>query len=367
MDPEKVAFWGLTLKPGEPADLELEDGETLHVTNASFGEELADEKGRSVITASIRPGGDGDANDDDDDITRKFAMCCLNVGRNETSVLDVSFVGEESLTFEVTGKNVVHLVGSFSYDDVEPGLGDDDDDLESGLIGTYDDEDDEDEDGDLDDDDKIPDTRLLLGSKDDAPIITEIGEDDDDEEDEDEDEDQVSVLKGKGVDKKSVPNGKSAPASKKNAKNAGGSKPKKAAAKPDKSKKTEKVKDDEDDVMKDVDSDEIKKEEEEGDSVTPSTPKANGKAKGTPGKKDRHRKRKEPGSANNTPNAKKMKTTERQEEGSAKKDKSNNNEAEAAKDEDKNKSANNTPTSANKKNKKRKGKGKKNNNAGQSS
>lgn len=218
MDPEKVAFWGIALKPGEPADLELQDGETLHVTNASLGEVLADEKGRSVVTATIRQKPEDEDEDDDEDdddgeddkaskgketeeIVSKYAVTSLNAGKNESCVLDVSFVGDENVTFEVTGKNVVHLVGSFSFDH----MSDDSDSDEDDLIGEYDDDDDDDEEDSADEDEDDSQPRLML----EPPTITELPDDESEEEVEDAIKRKgKKANKGKEDKKAKLPNGK---------------------------------------------------------------------------------------------------------------------------------------------------------------
>eukprot|EP00177_Eucheuma_denticulatum_P003609 GFKZ01006534.1.p1 GENE.GFKZ01006534.1~~GFKZ01006534.1.p1 ORF type:complete len:418 (+),score=119.96 GFKZ01006534.1:217-1470(+) len=164
MDSDKYAFWGIALKPGEPADLELQDGETLHVTMASYGVELNDEKGRSVVTATVH-GSD-----------HKHGLAVLNAGVTESRVMDVSFIGEESVSFEVSGKNVVHLVGNFSFEEDMEGDSDSDEEGDT-LIGVYDDQD---VDSDEDDDDETAEPKLLMAN--DAPVITELTEDEEEEE-----------------------------------------------------------------------------------------------------------------------------------------------------------------------------------------
>lgn len=188
MDTDKLAFWGMALKPGEPADLDLQDGETLHVTMASLGVDLADEKGRSVITATLR------------DSSQKHGLSVLKAGTTESCIMDVSFVGEESITFEVSGKNVVHLVGNFAFEDDMSDSDDSSDEEGPGLIGVYD-SDSDDMDSDSDDDEAIPDPRLLVNR---PPVITEVTE-------EEEKKDKVSGThkKNKGKDGKGkLPNGK---------------------------------------------------------------------------------------------------------------------------------------------------------------
>lgn len=184
MDTDKLAFWGIALKPGEPADLDLQDGETLHVTMASFGVDLADEKGRSVVTATVDSG-------------QKHGLVVLNAGKTESRVMDVSFIGEESITFEVSGKDVVHLVGNFSFEN-DVSDSDESDEEGEGLIGVYDDDDEIDSDSDEEDD--APEPRLLMNC--DPPVITDVTEEEDKN-------DKAVVVKKKNKDKKEkLPNGK---------------------------------------------------------------------------------------------------------------------------------------------------------------
>lgn len=165
MESDKFAFWGIALKPGEPADLELQDGETLHVTMASYGVNLVDPKGRSVVTATVH------------DSDQKHGLAVLNAGMTESRVMDITFIGEESITFEVSGKNIVHLVGNFSFDDDMEDDSDDSDEEGEALIGVYDDGQDMDSDDDDDDDENGPEPKLLTAA-DDPPVITEVTEED---------------------------------------------------------------------------------------------------------------------------------------------------------------------------------------------
>ncbi|KAI0559155.1 FK506-binding protein [Gracilaria domingensis] len=208
MDAEKVAFWGIVLKPGEAADLDLDDGETLRVTSASYGEELGDSSGRSVITASIRP--------EDGSPSRKYAVAVLSAGKTETVTMDVLFIGEENVSFEVTGKNPVHLVGNFTFENDLDDEDSEDDNEESHFIGLYEDT----IDSENEDDDEQE--RIKALPEHDKPVITEIAmEDDDDQDDENPEEQPVKVEPAPGSSKRKkgkkgkVPNGDSAGPTKK--------------------------------------------------------------------------------------------------------------------------------------------------------
>lgn len=214
-DSEKLAFWGIQLKPGEPADLDLEDGETLHVSMASFGVELADKSGRSVVTATIKN------SEDDGEPEKKYALSALTAGKTETVCMDISFIGEESITFEVSGKNVVHLIGNFSFEnDLSDSESDDDDG--SNLIGVYDDDEDA---SDLDEDEQMP--RLIMD--DDPPVITELPEEDDSS------AKGKRTLSKKGGSSSKIANGKAPePSSKKAGKQDSSKAPKASGKKPQK-------------------------------------------------------------------------------------------------------------------------------------
>lgn len=131
---------GIALKPNEPAELELREGESLHVSMASLGPQLKDQSGRSVVT--IETG----------ELEKTFAVCVLNAGKTESLVLDITLEGDEKITFQVTGKNEVHLVGNFSFDDNAESDEDTDDELidvyDGNAIGMEVDDDDEDSIGD---------------------------------------------------------------------------------------------------------------------------------------------------------------------------------------------------------------------------
>lgn len=156
MDPSRVLFWGVELTPGKPIPFDLKEGEVLHVNMASLGEALQDKSGRSVISARVG------------ETPAKHALCALTAGKMESFNLDLTFAGEEQIVLEVSGKNVVHLVGNFGVEGDEEDsdmFGDSDD-----LINEY--SDDESQDAD----DSSEEEPMLLAD-DDPPVITEITED----------------------------------------------------------------------------------------------------------------------------------------------------------------------------------------------
>lgn len=156
MDASRVLFWGVELTPGKPIPFDLNEGEVLHINMASLGESLQDKTGRSVVTARVA------------DDSPKFALCALTAGKMESFNLDITFSGEEKVELEVSGKNVVHLVGNFGFDGEEEGsdmFGDSDD-----LINEY--SDDESQDAGSSSEEEP-----MLLEDDDPPVITEIMED----------------------------------------------------------------------------------------------------------------------------------------------------------------------------------------------
>lgn len=144
---------GISLTPGDPTELELREGESLHVSMASLGARLKDATGRTVVTVKT------------DELEKSFAVCVLSAGKSESTLLDITFEGDEKVTFEVTGKNQVDLVGNFSFDDNDNS----DEDVEGLLelqngssMALVDSDDDEDEGSTL--------------MADDPPVITEVKE-----------------------------------------------------------------------------------------------------------------------------------------------------------------------------------------------
>ncbi|KZV85029.1 hypothetical protein EXIGLDRAFT_775961 [Exidia glandulosa HHB12029] len=119
---------------GEPWNLELEPGKKysylvereFRVTNAALGEELADEKGRSVVkVAYIDPNTDDDSDDDDAAQTQiETVLCSLRAGLVEQCKLDVTFPPATELEWQVTGKNKVYLLGNFILSPDMPPYGD---------------------------------------------------------------------------------------------------------------------------------------------------------------------------------------------------------------------------------------------------
>lgn len=221
MDLEKIAFWGITLKPGEPSEIILKDGETLHITNASLGVDIPDASGRSIVSVSVAErddDDDDDSEDEGDDVQKKtgrgrgkndgknnkernkqaakqktYAIVSLCAGRMENTVLDINFVGKENIALKTTGKNPVHLVGNFQFDVMSDDSDSEDDDDD--VIGLFEDDDDDDEDEEDDDDLSGP-PRLI----DDPPVITELRDEDE--------ETEKSVGKKPQGKKDNLPNGK---------------------------------------------------------------------------------------------------------------------------------------------------------------
>ncbi|KAH7107314.1 hypothetical protein BKA62DRAFT_649487 [Auriculariales sp. MPI-PUGE-AT-0066] len=120
-----VASWSLEVEPGKRFSLVAE--RDFRITNACFGKDLADEKGRSVIEVQIdEPLDNSDEEDEEDELdeerpeTITTVLCSLRAGLCEQSSLDVTFLEGQQLEFSVSGKNKVYLLGNYidqdSYD-----------------------------------------------------------------------------------------------------------------------------------------------------------------------------------------------------------------------------------------------------------
>eukprot|EP00186_Timspurckia_oligopyrenoides_P000792 CAMPEP_0182444590 /NCGR_PEP_ID=MMETSP1172-20130603/3001_1 /TAXON_ID=708627 /ORGANISM="Timspurckia oligopyrenoides, Strain CCMP3278" /LENGTH=253 /DNA_ID=CAMNT_0024640187 /DNA_START=46 /DNA_END=807 /DNA_ORIENTATION=- len=129
MDDEAVVeslFWGMTLSPGAPETIAVEDNEELTIQMASLTSSLKDPKGRSVLQVKI--GGE------------TFSLGVLLAGVCESIPLSISFSDEEELIFSVTGKNDVCFTGNLAVRIDSAALeamdGLDEDEDESGEEGT---------------------------------------------------------------------------------------------------------------------------------------------------------------------------------------------------------------------------------------
>ncbi|KAJ9124844.1 hypothetical protein QFC24_002773 [Naganishia onofrii] len=162
-----MALWHLELLPGQKYPVMVT--RDFRITNAALGEEIVDESGRSVVKITHQPvnprdladdsDSDSDFSDDEDedeedeevDMEKLMAavngkkgkkasaeeeevdddeeddedfeedpvatavVCSLLPGRIEQTQLNLIFVSEEVVMFEVTGKNPVHLMGNYIH------------------------------------------------------------------------------------------------------------------------------------------------------------------------------------------------------------------------------------------------------------
>ncbi|KAG9033476.1 peptidylprolyl isomerase fpr4 [Tulasnella sp. JGI-2019a] len=177
------SLFSAVVKPGQR--LRVVPVGDIRLTIATFGEELQSETGRSTLKVyqTAMPEEDEESSDEDSDGEDEegkeptfekspIVIAHLTPGRIETQVLDLMFMEEEAVEFEVTGKNTVHLVGNY-IDQGQPGMPD-------GYEGDSD-EDDSDEDDDTDGyalEDVSSDVEM------DPRAVTAIEMDDDDSDDE---------------------------------------------------------------------------------------------------------------------------------------------------------------------------------------
>jgi len=113
-----IAIWSQVLVPGQRVTVVPECD--FRLTTATFGEELADEKGRSTLklyrAKAKEDDEDDDEEEDEEDIefeTEAVVFGALVPGKIETLQLDLIFTEDEPIEFEVTGKNKIYLVGNY--------------------------------------------------------------------------------------------------------------------------------------------------------------------------------------------------------------------------------------------------------------
>jgi len=172
-------FDGLVIKGGESAELDAEQGEVFHLSQAC----LNDPKDNGKTYVKITEG------------ERSMVICCLQKDKCEHAALDI-FIHPSQASFKVEGKNEVHLVGYW-----EP-QGDSDDEGDMDLMG---DEAEESEGEESDLEDEVP--SLLNGGKKPHALasVAKAGQDDSDDEDDEEgdgsdsEEDEVPTAPPKGA------------------------------------------------------------------------------------------------------------------------------------------------------------------------
>jgi FK506-binding nuclear protein len=112
-----LAVWSIALEGGEEKPVELPTH--VQITNISFGENLADKTGRTVVklTYSLPHTSDDDDEDEDEDegaLSRiTTVLCALTPGKIEQSSVNLTLDPESQPTFQATGKNTVYLTGNY--------------------------------------------------------------------------------------------------------------------------------------------------------------------------------------------------------------------------------------------------------------
>lgn len=176
-----MALWHLELLPGQSYPIMVQ--RDFKITNAALGEELADENGRSVVRITHQPVNPRDLADDSDSDSDDFSFddeddeeeeeidmeklkaaingkngkkgkkaeeedeeededeeddedfeeptataiaCSLIPGKIEQASLNLTFVADEVVMFEVTGNNPVHLMGNYIHQEADHHHGHDD-------------------------------------------------------------------------------------------------------------------------------------------------------------------------------------------------------------------------------------------------
>jgi len=111
-----LAIWSIALEGGEEKPVELPTH--VQITNISFGENLADPTGRTVVKLTYSLPQPSDDDDDDDDDEGSLArittvLCALTPGKIEQSSVNLTLDPESQPTFQATGKNTVYLTGNY--------------------------------------------------------------------------------------------------------------------------------------------------------------------------------------------------------------------------------------------------------------
>jgi len=111
-----LAVWSITLERGEEKSVELPTH--VQITNISFGEDLADETGRTAVklTYSVPHTSDEDEDEDEnEDASVRFTtvLCILTPGKIEQSSVNLILDPESRPSFRATGKNTVYLTGNY--------------------------------------------------------------------------------------------------------------------------------------------------------------------------------------------------------------------------------------------------------------
>jgi len=115
-----LAPWSLVIAPGKAVSQDII--RDIQITNAALGATLEDEKARSTLKISYKPPPLSDSEDEEEDDgknasnktkTAEIALCSLTPGSIEQAPLNVLFTEDDTVTFEVIGKNSIHLFGNY--------------------------------------------------------------------------------------------------------------------------------------------------------------------------------------------------------------------------------------------------------------
>ncbi|KDR75777.1 hypothetical protein GALMADRAFT_248463 [Galerina marginata CBS 339.88] len=122
-----LGLWHMTLDGGQ--EKTIHPPVTVHVTNVSFGEEIADTQSRTVVKLkfeSLMPDEDEseekDEEKDEPDLLATTVLCALTPGKIEHASINITLDADSEFTIQVTGKNKVYLSGNYirQLDDQEP-------------------------------------------------------------------------------------------------------------------------------------------------------------------------------------------------------------------------------------------------------
>ncbi|KAL0578761.1 peptidylprolyl isomerase fpr3 [Marasmius crinis-equi] len=143
-----LALWSHAIVPGKPESFIL--SADLRITNASLGDVLQDENGRSTLKLTFEKLNTSDSDDEEEEEKEKeddeskgvstSPVCSLTPGKIEQAVLDIVLFEETEYILEVVGNNTIHLIGNYIHqNDNEPPYGDMGmSDMDSDDEGAYD-------------------------------------------------------------------------------------------------------------------------------------------------------------------------------------------------------------------------------------
>jgi len=110
-----LAAWSAVIEPGKKISQEVY--RDFKITNAALGATLEDSKARSTLKITYAPPPVSEDEDDDEPSKKpkmkEVALCSLTPGTIEQAALDITFIEEDIIQFEVVGKNSIHLFGNY--------------------------------------------------------------------------------------------------------------------------------------------------------------------------------------------------------------------------------------------------------------